>query len=112
MAQEYLLDVDPVNRAINTFSLDGDTIIVRRYWYSEDVNAILDANARQRLDAPLASEKKPDFFQTERIPDIVHYQWLEQFGVRSWDKNHQKEVQRLLNSNEFSKLRTTNGGRY
>lgn len=108
---EYLLDKDPINRAFNTFELDGDTIIVRRYWYSEDVNAILDANARQRLDAPLASERKPDIRQTARIPDIVHYEWLQKFGVRSWDPNHQKEVQRLLNSNEFSKLRT-NSGRY
>ena len=109
MAQEYMLDKDPLNRAFNTFELDGDTIIIRRYWLSEDVSAILDANARQRLDAPLASERKPDIQQTARIPDIVHYEWLQKFGVRSWDKNHQKEVQRLLNSNEFYKLRTNNG---
>jgi len=109
MAQEYMLDKDPLNRAFNTFELDGDTIIIRRYWLSEDVSAILDANARQRLDAPLASERKPDIRQTARIPDIVHYEWLQKFGVRSWDKNHQKEVQRLLNSNEFYKLRTNNG---
>jgi hypothetical protein len=109
MAKEYLLDTDPVNRAINTFELDGDTIIVRRYWYSEDVNAILDANARARLDAPLASERKPNIRQTSAVPDMVQYQWLEQFGVRAWDQNHQKEVQRLLNSREFYKLRTNEG---
>jgi hypothetical protein len=109
MAKEYFLDKDPLNRAWNTFELDGDTIIIRRYWHSEDVNAILDANAQQRLDAPLASERKPDIRQTDRIPDIVHYEWLQKFGVRSWDKNHQKEVQRLLNSREFYRLRTITG---
>jgi hypothetical protein len=109
MMTEYLIDTDPLNRAFNTLELDGDTIIVRRYWHSEDVNHILDANAQQRLEAPLASEKKPDIRQTARIPDIVHYQWLEQFGVRSWDPNHQKEVQRLLNSREFYRLRTNEG---
>lgn len=106
---EYLLDKDPVNRAINTFELDGDTIVLRRYWLSEDVQGILDANARERLDAPLASERKGDLRLVARLPDMVAYEWLQNLGVRSWDPNHQKKVQELLNSNEFYKLRTGGG---
>jgi hypothetical protein len=74
---EYLLDTDPVNRAWNTFELDGDKVIIRRYWQSEDVDAILDANARARLDAPRAGEMQ----HVARIPDIVLYRWLTELGV-------------------------------
>ena len=102
---EYLLDRDPVNRAWNTFELDGDKVVIRRYWQSEDVQAVLDANARQRADAPA----RGDLRQVARVPDIVHYEWLQRFGVRAWDKDHQKEVQRLLNSREFYRLRTNEG---
>jgi hypothetical protein len=102
---EWLLDVDPVNRAFNTMDMDGDTIVVRRYWRSEDVQAILDANARQRLDGPQGKDGR----HVARIPDIVLYEWLNKFGVRAWDKNHQKKVHELLNSNEFARLRVSGG---
>ena len=102
---EYLLDTDPVNRAWSTFELDGDKVIIRRYWQSGDVDAILDANARARLDAPRAGEMQ----HVARIPDIVLYRWLTELGVDANDKNHQKKVNELLNSNEFSKLRTGGG---
>lgn len=102
---EWLLDTDPVNGAFNTMDLDGDTVIVRRYWRSEDVNAVLDANARQRLDAPKAKDGQ----HVARIPDIVLYEWLDKFGVRAWEKDHQQAVQRLLNDIEYNKLRVGGG---
>ena len=105
MATEYLLDVDPVARAWNTIEIDGDQIIIRRYWESSDVDEILRANAEERADGG----KSGDLQHVARIPDIVQYQWLHSLGVNALDPNHQKKVNELLSSNEFYKLRTGGG---
>ena len=105
MATEYLLDTDPVNRAWNTIEIDGDQVIIRRYWYMDDVEAILTATAQRRLDAPRGG----DMQFVARIPDIVQHQWLHERGVNTLDPNDQKEVNRLLNSNEYYKRRTGGG---
>jgi hypothetical protein len=106
MATEYLLDVDPVARAWNTIEIDGDQIIIRRYWESDDVDRLLRANAEQRLDG---ARGDPELQHVARIPDIVQYEWLHKLGVNTLDQNHQKEVNRLLSSREYYKLRTGGG---
>jgi len=105
MATEYLLDVDPVARAWNTIEFDGDNFIIRRYWESSDVDEILRANAEEAA----AGAKSGDMQHVARIPDIVQYEWLHTLGVNTLDPNHQKEVNRLLSSREYYKLRTGGG---
>lgn len=104
---EFLLSTDPLNRAWTTFELDsdGETIVIRRYWESDDVQAVLDANAQQANHV----EQKGDMRQAARIPDIVQYEWLTKHGVRSWDPNHAEKVRELLNSNEYHRLRCWSG---
>jgi hypothetical protein len=103
---EYLLDRDPLNRAMNTFELREGTIVIRRYWDSDDVAAILKANHYKANHAPA---QKGDLRQAASIPDMVIYEWLSKFGVRAWDKNHQKKINELLSSNEYYRLRTGGG---
>ena len=105
MATEYLLDMDPVARAWNTIEINGDQIIIRRYWESSDVDEILRHNAEDRLDGARGG----DMQHVARIPDIVQYEWLHTLGVNILDPNHGKKINELLSSNEFNKLRTGGG---
>ena len=105
---EWLLNIDPVNRAYNTFDYDeaSDKIVIRRYWERAEVERVLRDNEFLRNHT---TQRGRDIQHAARIPDIVIYEWLHKFGVRIWDKNHQKKVHELLNSNEFYKLRTGGG---
>lgn len=104
---EVLLSTDPLNGAFSTFDYDEgeDRIVIKRYWDEDHIKAILKRNAE---DANHGTQRG-DMRRAARIPDIVIYQWLNDFGVRIWDKNHQKKVAELLNSNEFYRLRANSG---
>jgi len=105
---EWYLDSDPVNGAFSTFDFDEgeDRVIVRRYWDSEAVKEVLERN---HYDREHTTPRDPDMQRAARIPDMVIYEWLMKWGVRAWDKNHQKKVNELLSSNEFYKLRANKG---
>jgi hypothetical protein len=102
---EKLFDIDPVAKAWTTYEIDGDKVHFRRYWWVPDVEAVLDANARERLAAP---KPDPDIRHVARIPDIVQYQWLER-GINMLDRNDQKKINQMLSSNEYYKLRIGGG---
>jgi len=89
--------------SVEQYSYDPDTgrSAIR---HVEDVSHIIDAN--QRLAGSWDGWNRDRTMRlAARITPAVQYEWLTKFGVRAWDKNHQKAVIRLLNSNEYRHLR-------
>lgn len=80
----------------------GKIVICR----TQDVEPYLDANKRRRND--FQTSRKSAMRLVADIPNVVIEQWL-RMGVNIFDKNDNKKVQQLLNSNEYAYLRTSPG---
>jgi len=97
------LSRDPVSGAVEHYKYDpdGDRCIIRR---SADIEPIIEANKRSANDG-IVQNKGRDMRFAARIPPEVQLLWLQQYGVRAWDKNHKGAVRRLLNDPEWRYLR-------
>lgn len=80
----------------------GKIVICR----TQDVAPYLEANKRRRND--FQAKRNSSMRLVADIPNVVVEQWL-RMGVNVFDKNDNKKVQRLLNSNEYAYLRTSPG---
>lgn len=102
MSARYL-GRDAVTGAVETFDYDDatDTVTIGRR--SADMQRILDLNKQQANH----TTPKGDMVLAARIPIDVQYIWLQQYGIRAWDKNHWPGVRRLLNSSDWRYLRTS-----
>jgi len=97
------LSRDPMSGAVEHYRYDPDSdqCIIRR---TADIEPIIEANKRSVNDG-IVQNKSRDMRFAARIPPDVQLIWLQQYGIRAWDKNHKKGVLKLLNSNEWSYLR-------
>lgn len=104
---ELLLSFDPLNSAFTTMqcNTDDETFSTRRYWVKEDVDTVLDWNAREANHVTQTGDMR----RAARIPDMVQYEWWFKHGVKAWDPDHQDGVKRLLNDIDYRKLRTGGG---
>jgi hypothetical protein len=100
------LSRDPLSGAVEHFKYDAgeDRCIIRR---TVDHEPLIEANKR------LASSwdgwnRDRSMRLAARITPEIQLEWLQKYGIRSWDKNHRKAVLRLLNSNEYRYLRIGN----
>lgn len=75
---------------------------------SQDTSTILDANKSEHLYGDGYTPSR-DLRHVARIPLIVAEMWLNQYGVDVLNQDHKAAVIRLLNSNEWSYLRTGGG---
>ena len=101
-----LFDVDPLSGATETFEYDeseGKSYIHR----VTDVSPIIEDNKRKQTNGTNGFNKARDNVHVAHIPSDVMYIWLTKYGVRAWDRNHWPAVKRLLNSNEWRYLRTS-----
>lgn len=104
-------DYDPYAAALaaavrlHAYDVDDETIGIR---HVQDVEAILDANKHDHNHVSGYSPTR-DIKHVARIPLIVAMIWLKQYGVDVLNKDHKAAVARLLNSNEWSYLRTGGG---
>jgi hypothetical protein len=96
------LSRDPSTGAVEHYAYDEseDRCIIRRSW---DVAPVIEANKRSQEETGWNKDKSMRL--AARIPPDVQLLWLQQYGIRAWDKNHKGAVRRLLNSNEWSHLR-------
>jgi len=96
------LSRDPMTGAVEHYRYDpdGDQCIIRR---TADVGGIIEANKRSANDNNWNRDKSMRL--AAHIPSEVQLLWLQQYGIRAWDRNHKSAVRRLLNSNEWSHLR-------
>lgn len=97
------LSRDPDTGAVEHYKYDpdGERCIIRR---TADVEPIIEANKRSQLDEDGWNSDK-SMRLAARISPEVQLIWLQQYGVRAWDRNHRKKVLQLLNSNEWRYLR-------
>lgn len=82
-------------------SEQGKIVICRE----QDVQPYLEENRRRQRDF---NRSKSGLRMVANIPNVVVEQWMRE-GVNIFDRNHAKEVQRRLNSNEYVYLRTSPG---
>lgn len=80
----------------------GKIVICRE----QDVEPYLEANKRRRN--AFQAKRGVSMRLVADIPNVVVEQWLK-LGVNVFDKNDNKKVQQLLNSNEYAYLRTSPG---
>jgi hypothetical protein len=107
---EWFFDQDPLTGAVETFDYDEmtETAVIHRR--SVDLTPLLDAN-KEMANHGTRSRAAPgemDVRLEARLTPEIQLLWLQKHGVRAWDKNHAEGVKRLLNSNEYRYLRTSN----
>jgi hypothetical protein len=85
--------------------LDDKTVVVKSHG---DVEAVLDANKHDVNHGAHWSPSR-DLKHVARIPQAIYLKWLHELGVDALNPDHRLAVRRLLNSNEWSHLRTSGG---
>ena len=85
--------------------IDDKTVVIHS---SGDTQPVLDAN---KEDANHGNPWTPsrDLKHVARIPAEVYLIWLNKYGIDALKKEDAPAVRRLLNSNEWSYLRTGGG---
>lgn len=91
-----------MNDISETWKAEQGKIVICR---EQDVQPYLEANRRRQRDF---SRSKGGLRMVANIPNVVVEKWMSE-GVNIFDRNHAKEVQRRLNSNEYAYLRTSPG---
>jgi hypothetical protein len=82
---------------------DGTFVIETR----QDVEPILETNKATQIHHGKNTRGK-DIFPAAKIPIVVQYEWLKRYGIRSvFDEEYWPLIRRLLNSNEWRYLRTS-----
>lgn len=86
-------------------SPSGD-LLIHTY---QDVESILDMNHAVQSAGRSAWAADPDMHFLGSIPVNIIQKWKNELGVDFYNPNHEDAVKRLLNSNEWSKLRAGGG---
>jgi hypothetical protein len=102
-----LLDYDPINKVSCFYDFnpaDGKVTLS----HEQDVSAILTKNMESRNDDDKTKRGiKNDWWKYATVPAVVEIEWMTKYGVRMSDPGHKKKVFQLLNSREYSYLKTT-----
>lgn len=102
---------DALNAALATelvrefVPIDGDTFALQSV---QDVAPILDFNKSFHLDGDGYTPSR-DLRHVAKIPLVIVQLWMDQYGVDVFNADHKPAVRRLLNSSEWSYLRTGGG---
>lgn len=105
-----LFDHDPDTGVTEYFhfdSLTGDVHIET----VQDVSGILDDNLARRNDEDYTKQGiENEMWHYARVPVVVQMRWLSEYGSKNWPMRpgNEKLLFRLLNSPEWSYLKTTN----
>lgn len=82
---------------------NGELVVYRE----QDTTPYLEANKSRRNN--FVARRGSGLRMVADVPNIVVEKWMRELGVNIFDRNHAKKVQQLLNSNEYSYLRTSPG---
>lgn len=75
----------------------------------DDVGDLLEQNKRVLAEGGDGYSQSREWRRAASIPLIVAEKWKQDLGVDVFNPDHTKKVQSLLNSNEWSYLRTAPG---
>lgn len=104
---ERLLSHDPVTGLSEWHSYDAltDTTIIRTEGDSEPY---LDMNKKMANDTDFTKKGiKDEFWLYASIPPAVQVKWLIEKGVDVYNKNHGREISKLLEDPDYRYLKTT-----
>lgn len=99
------LDVFGVKRSIELDDANGRFV----FHATQDVEAILDRNKELANDPGRGYTPSRDMRHVAEIPLIVAEDWKNKYGLDWANKDHWPGIRRLLNSSEYSYLRTAPG---
>lgn len=101
MADELLLDYDPLSGVTEWISTDEETgnAFIR---YEQDISSVLDANKSRQADR---FDKSSELWHAATVPVVIQMEWLVKHGVELWNPAHKDGVKRLLNDPEYRYLR-------
>lgn len=100
-------------------SVDHDALIKTYHHYDEDtglsrIETVQDvtphletAQAMRNDDSYSKDGVKNEMLHYARVPNVVAMIWKKKHGVDAYNQHHHKEVFKLLNSPEYSYLKTT-----
>ena len=71
----------------------------------QDCTGIIEANKRQQVSGGSGWNSDKSWRWAARIPLVVQQKWLLEHGIDIHNPDHERGVQRLLNSNEYRYLR-------
>jgi hypothetical protein len=91
--------------SIKAHDQHGDGLVLE---YREDVQSVLDANARERAESG-RFDRKSEFRRTMRVPAIVLLKIREEYGWDYMNPEHWPMVSKLLKSPEYKNFRTVEG---
>lgn len=100
-----LLGHDAISGAAEYFDFDDASETATLGRRSRDVEPILDRNKRLANHTDGWTSPARDMRLVASIPVDVAYIWLQRYGVRVWDRNHEAAVRRLLNDSEWRYLK-------
>lgn len=102
MGARRLLDYDPLTgvKSFHQYHDDTDTFTIET---EQDCAPILDHNKALKNEGV---NKKSDMWHAASIPMTVQMEWLTKHGVDLHNRDHWDGVKRLLNSSDYSHLRT------
>lgn len=85
---------------------DGETFTIE---HVADVEPVLDLNKRFQSDNPRGLSVTREWKHVAEIPAIIVERWINEYGVDPTDGHHNDLLKRLLNSNEWRWLRSSEG---
>lgn len=74
---------------------------------TEDVSPHLENNKALQSVEDKHARRKSDMWHVAHIPTTVIYKWQKDFGVDVFNPEHEDAVNKLLNSNEWRYLKTS-----
>jgi hypothetical protein len=104
MGGKRILEIDPDTGAVTTFEYD-ELAETYRVTKTVDVTSTLEAN-KELASVSDGWTPSRDMRHAARIPMDVLALWKTMYGVDVLNEDHMPAVKRLLNSNEWSFLRT------
>ena len=103
-----VLDYDPLTGMTTSLHFQGDDMRIVHEQDASVVRGILDGNQRLANSWELTRKGvSKDMVHYARVPAAVIMEWRTKYGVDFYNPDHRKRVFELLNSREYSKLKTT-----
>lgn len=102
-----LLDHDPLTGMSEYFEYHEptDTTVIH---YEQDISGLLDQNKALAADDDRTRKGiKEGMVHYARVPSVIIMKWRTEHGIDFFNPNHKAGVFRLLNSPEYSYLKTT-----
>ena len=98
-------EIDRHSGLVETFHMDDEGNVA--FQMTADVEPVIDDNKRALTQGNNGYTPSRDMVRVASIPIAVQYEWIQKFGVDPLKRENEALLKRLLNSNEYRYLRTS-----